>query len=131
MNNKMKLNYLVISTKPLIVKFFYEDGKKYGEFYIRFNKETSNIKNPKDSIGIRGIAEIEKKSREYAKDLSQAFADAMSDEELEVSELPIPRLEDGYCEECGEKLEDPVIEPREDGYSEIVIYCKHCGATYI
>lgn len=46
--------------------------------------------------------------------------------------MPIEiELENSFCEDCGEPLPEPVSEERGEGYSELIIYCKNCGATYI
>jgi len=75
----MKLNYVVLGTgKETRVKFFYEgDNQKYGEFYIYFKRESFNIANPKDNLGVRGTAELSMKDKDYAFDLLQALALAL------------------------------------------------------
>lgn len=74
----MKLNYQVISSNPLKIKFFYEQEEKYGEFYInQLKRDAKDANNPTDKLGIRGEVEIVAKDKDYALDLSEAFAEAM------------------------------------------------------
>lgn len=75
----LKLNYIVLGTgKETRVKFFYEGNNgEYGEFYIYFNRETYNLNNPTDNLGVRGQAELAMKDPDYAIDLLQALAPAL------------------------------------------------------
>jgi hypothetical protein len=59
----MKLTYTKIAAK--LYKFFYEEGKRYGEFYIRLEPEAG-------SFG--GNASLEMKDPDYGHDLIQALA---------------------------------------------------------
>jgi hypothetical protein len=63
----MKLQYTKL-TKTLY-KFFYEEGKKYGEFYLDLEED--------------GTANIHMKDPQYAEDLIEAFGRAMIDPEYE------------------------------------------------
>lgn len=67
----MNLTYQVISTEEgkTTVKFFYKEDKKYGEFYIYFDRFTKNIKNEKSELGVYGEAVLEPKHIEYASNL--------------------------------------------------------------
>lgn len=77
----MKMNYQVISSnEDVVIKFFYQTGKKYGEFYIYMNREAKSASNPESPIGIHGRAELQMKDPEYAKDLLQALAVALKGE---------------------------------------------------
>lgn len=71
----MKLDYQVISSEPLLIKFFYQEGEKYGEFYLRQTvREAKDANNPTDKIGVRGTMMLEMKDPDYAIDLLQALA---------------------------------------------------------
>ena len=74
----MKLNYIVISSNPLKIKFFYEDKKRYGEFYINQTRvHFKDANNPIDKLGITGEFELVGKDKDYGIDLLQGFAEAL------------------------------------------------------
>ena len=58
----MKFKYIRLNAKRY--KFFYENGEKYGEFYLELDKDT-------------GTGEIFAKDQEYAQELTKAFSEAM------------------------------------------------------
>lgn len=77
----MKLNYTVISSNPLKVKFFYEDSdkKRYGEFFMEFDRFSLDLKNSTDKLGVTGKAEIFNKDPNYSNDLVLGFRETMED----------------------------------------------------
>lgn len=78
----MKLNYYILSSNPLRIKCFYEQGtgdnKRYGEFYlVQTRKDSFDANNPTDKLGVRGELEVQAKDKDYAVDLLQGFAEAL------------------------------------------------------
>lgn len=78
----MKLNYVIISSDPLRIKCFYEQGegdqKRYGEFYlVQTRKDSYDLNNPTDKLGVRGELEVQAKDKDYGIDLLQGFAEAL------------------------------------------------------
>lgn len=74
----MKLNYVVISSDPLRIKCFYEEGEKYGEFYlVQTRRDSKDANNPTDKLGVRGELEIVAKDKDYGIDLLQGLAEAL------------------------------------------------------
>jgi hypothetical protein len=75
----MKLTYEVLSVEKgkSIIKFFYQEGKRYGEFYLRLDRDVKHALNPKSPLGVRGKAEIEAKDRDYAFPLLQGFSEVL------------------------------------------------------
>lgn len=75
----MKLNYTVISSSPLKVKFFYEgsDNNRYGEFYVEFTRMSKDAANMTDKLGVTGTAEVFAKDPDYARDLIMGFTEAL------------------------------------------------------
>lgn len=100
----MKLNYLVISSSPLKIKFFYQDGEKYGEFYLeQTSRDARDANNPNDKLGIRGEMEIVRKDQDYALDLTEMFGQAMG---LNFNLMagctctPVCKQDETNCENC-------------------------------
>lgn len=75
----MLLTYQVISQKngESLIKFYYQENKRYGEFYLRFNRLGQDINNLKSPIGTRGVAEVKAKDQDYAFPLLQGFSEAL------------------------------------------------------
>jgi hypothetical protein len=87
----MKLTYEVQSSKegkPLI-KFFYQEEGRYGEFFIEFERLSREISNLESPVGVYGNATLQAKDRDYAFPLLKGFAEA-----LEFVKI---------CESCGKK----------------------------
>lgn len=74
----MNLTYQVLSEKEeTVIKFFYEDVRRYGEFYMRLNRESINTNNPTSPIGVHGKAVLEAKDEDYAFPLLQGISEAL------------------------------------------------------
>jgi len=87
----MKLTYQTLSTKDgkPVIKFFYQEDGRYGEFYLEFERVTKDASNLESPIGVFGEAVFEAKDRDYAFPLLKGFAEA-----LEFVKV---------CEHCGKK----------------------------
>ena len=81
----MNLTYTKISDN--LIKLFYQDGDKYGEFYLRFKRLTRNLNHMDDPLGVSGEAILEAKDRDYAPSLINALAHELYGEAWPVSEL--------------------------------------------
>lgn len=91
----MKLTYTTISDEDGVkrLKFFFQKGRKYGEFYMEVKADGD----------VNGEAEIFLKDPDYASDLVEGFKKAMAGQYLCpdcLRELPDPMNSEYVCP-CG------------------------------
>jgi hypothetical protein len=87
----MNLTYEVQSSEEgkSLIKFFYQEEGRYGEFFIELERLSKNMNNSESPLGVYGNAVLQAKDIDYAFPLLKGFAEA-----LEFVKI---------CESCGKK----------------------------